>query len=435
MTDSPRLQTTMLEGTVEQLLPGGEALTRTEQGVVLVANGVPGDVLQLEPAGRRRGADRARIEACIKASGMRVTAPCPVARSCGGCALQYVDVSGHVDIKSDWVFSSLGKYIDAKGEFIPVQEKPEFGMRRRARWHTAEDKDGGFLGFHSRSSHRVVRTPSCTVVHPDMEALRLAVEGMLPTMVESVRMLRLFDGMHVVFECGDSPVPDASLFESVLAAVADAPLTIQPWLRAGPVIRPLTRPVQELHDRLPAGDAWVELAVGPEDFVQGHAAGNEAILRQIQAWAGSPRRIADLFCGIGNLSLPLAAACGAQVAGADVAESSIRAARQNARQLGIQAEFEALNLFGGVGLKHNTGEHYVGADVLLLDPPRKGAKAICRDMGRLLPERIIMVNCDIAAGARDAELLRQQGYRMQSLRALDIFPFSGHVEAMSLWTR
>jgi len=435
MTDSPRLQAPMLEGAVEQLLPGGEALVRTDQGVVLVANGVPGDVLALEPRGRRRGAERARIRGCIEASKLRVPAPCPAAQDCGGCALQYVNVSAHSDIKSDWVSNVLGKYLDAQGEFLPVQEKPEFGMRRRARWHTGQDTDGGLLGFHSRRSHRVVRASSCAVAHPDMDALRLAIEDMLPTMVESVRMLRLHDGMHVVFECGDSPVPDASLFEAVLAAVADAPLTMQPWLRAGPVIRPLTRPVQELHDRLPAGDAWVDLAVGPEDFVQGHAAGNEAILRQIQAWAGSPRRIADLFCGIGNLSLPMAAACGAQVVGADVAESSIRAARANARRLGIQAEFEALNLFEGVGLKHNAGEHYVGADVLLLDPPRKGAKAICRDMGRLLPEKIIMVNCDIAAGARDAETLQQQGYCMQSLRALDIFPFSGHVEAMSLWTR
>ncbi|MDQ6965665.1 MAG: methyltransferase domain-containing protein, partial [Mariprofundaceae bacterium] len=298
-----------------------------------------------------------------------------------------------------------------------------------------EDVAGSFLGFHSRSSHRVIRAGRCAVVHPDMDALRLRIESLLPPMIQSVRMIRLYDGMHVVFETGEGvDVPAAEVFSDCLDVIRQTELSIQPWLRAGVVLRPLIKPVKILHDYLPAGEEWVELTVGPEDFVQGHAAGNVHILRQIQAWAGMPKRIADLFCGIGNLSLPLAVSCGATVIGADVAESSIRAAKANAKSLGVKARFQALNLFDGLGLKFDSGEHYAGADVLLLDPPRKGAKAICKAMGRLMPEKIIMVNCDIAAGARDAEILTAQGYRMQALRALDIFPFSGHVEAMSCWS-
>jgi len=420
----------MQQGRVEALLPGGEALIRLTDGVMLAANGVPGDRVEIQPVERRRGAPRGNIVGLLEASRMRVKADCAVATDCGGCALQCVELEAQAEIKSDWVHKQFKAFISENSEWVPVQGAPLFGMRRRACWHRSQDQKGTFLGFRTRGSHRVVRAETCLVVHPDMDALRLRIESLVPAFIESVRMTRLSDGIHVVFEAkeGCEIPPDA--FTPCLDAMADAALTIQPWLRAGVVLRPLSKPVHILHDRLPAGEAWVELAVGPVDFVQGHAAGNEQILRQIQIWAGKPRRIADLFCGIGNLSLPLALACGAGVYGADMAESSIRQARSNAKALGVKGKFEALNLFG----KMNT-EHYAGADVLLLDPPRKGAKAVCKAMGSLLPEKIIMVNCDIAAGARDAELLAAHGYRLRALRALDIFPFSGHVEAMSFWSR
>jgi len=421
-----------LQGQVESVLPGGEALVRLTDGVLLTANGVPGDRVEVEPAGRRRGAPRGNIVRVLEASSMRVSADCAVAADCGGCALQYVDVEAQVDIKNTWVSKQFEKYVHAGTEFIPVQGAPLTGMRRRARWHRAQDEHGIFLGFRSRASHQVVRSPDCMVVHRDMDALRLNIQPHVPSFVEAVRMTRLYDGMHVLFEVKEgSEVSDVSALAPCMDAMKDSEFTIQSWLQAGEALRPLSKPVHVLHDHLPAGDSWVELAVGPEDFVQGHAAGNEQILRQIQVWAGQPRRIADLFCGIGNLSLPLAKSCGAEVTGADAAESSIRLAASNAMALGVRAKFEAVNLFQGAG---GNGQ-YAGADVLLLDPPRKGARAICKDMGRLLPAKIIMVNCDIAAGARDAELLAAQGYRMSALRALDIFPFSGQVEAMSCWQR
>lgn len=417
-----------LQGRVEQVLPGGEALVRTDQAVMLVANGVPGDLVEVQDIGRRRGAARARIVHLLETSAMRIPAECGAAAECGGCALQYVRVEAQPEMKSTWVFNQFEPFMDEESGWIPVADAPAFGIRRRARWHAGRDDGGAFLGFRARSSHRAVRTARCPVVHPDMDAVRLAIEPLMPPGIESVRMLRLSDGMHLVFESETGVQPDA--LDGCLAAIAKIPVEIQPWLRVVETLIPLTRPVLCLHDRLPAGEGLVELAVGPEDFVQGHAPGNASILRQIQAWAGSPRRIVDLFCGIGNLSLPLAVNCGAVVYGADLAATSIRQARANAASLGVQASFETRNLFDGV-----KGEHYAGAEVLLLDPPRKGAKAVCAAMGRLLPERIIMVNCDIAAGARDAALLKERGYRLQALRALDLFPFSGHVEAMSCWQR
>jgi len=128
------------------------------------------------------------------------------------------------------------------------------------------------------------------------------------------------------------------------------------------------------------------------------------------------------------LSLPLAAATGARVFGAELNAASVRAASRNAKALGIVSSFVVANLFESFDI-----EPYIGADVLILDPPRRGAKRICNQIPRLLPKKIIMVSCDVAAGAHDGALLQQHGYRLKALRALDMFPYAGHVEAMSLW--
>ncbi|MFQ5345759.1 MAG: methyltransferase, partial [Mariprofundus sp.] len=182
------------------------------------------------------------------------------------------------------------------------------------------------------------------------------------------------------------------------------------------------------HDVLPAGKTDIQLVIGPDDFVQGQAEGNRELITQIQTWAGSVNRISDMFCGIGNLSLPLAAATGATVFGAELNAASVRAATANAKALGVDSGFVVANLFESFDL-----EPYIGADVLILDPPRRGAKRLCNQISRLLPKKIIMVSCDVAAGARDGALLQQHGYRLKALRALDLFPYAGHVEAMSLW--
>jgi len=208
-------------------------------------------------------------------------------------------------------------------------------------------------------------------------------------------------------------------------------LPVQYWWRdkAG-ITRPLKKPILAFHDLLPSSNQDIRLRVGPDDFVQGQRQGNRELITQIQQWAGPVNRIADLFCGIGNLSLPLAVATGAEVFGAELNPASVRAASANAKALGVESQFVVANLFESFDK-----EPYIGADVLILDPPRRGAKRICHHIAQLLPKKIIMVSCDVAAGARDGALLRSQGYRLKALRALDLFPYAGHVEAMSLWVQ
>ena len=410
-------------GTAEKLLPGGEALVRVDGLSVLVNDAVPGDLLQLNMQGKRRGVLRADIESVIEASGQRVESACSVAGSCGGCALQFISREQQAAEKSSWVRDAFSRVVDEDTAWIPVDAIEQY-YRRRVRWFVAQDEQGCFLGFYAPATHQAVRHQSCMVVTAELNAMRLLIEQQFDLDgIASVQAVQLDDGMHVVLEADHRP-------EVASVDCLDG-LPLQWWWRdENHITRPLQKPVHYFHDVLPAASHSVHLRVGPDDFVQGQREGNQALIRQIQEWAGPVQRIADLFCGIGNLSLPLAAATGAEVFGAELNAASVRAALINAKSLDVKSQFVVANLF-----EIFDHEPYIGADVLILDPPRRGAKRLCNQMGRLLPKKIIMVSCDVASGARDAAILKEQGYRLNVLRGLDLFPFAGHVEAMSLWEK
>ncbi|MDQ6959109.1 MAG: methyltransferase [Mariprofundaceae bacterium] len=419
----------LISGYAERLLPGGEALVCHQNKHFLVSNAVPGDTVQCRIEGKRRGMLRGRVETRIHASTMRVEANCEVAGECGGCALQFLDPACHAEVKSAWVREAFSSFFDPDTVWSPIRGKVECGQRRRARWWRSEDSDGVFLGFRARGRHEVVRAPACQMVNSEIDELRLHIQNNIPDIVESVQMTQLSDGIHVIFE---ARVEDIDSVRHLVISMMELSLAVPvvPWWRSSSATIPLHHPVKTLHDEVPAGDTLIQLPVGPNDFVQGHATGNADMVRQVQEWAGTPRFIADLFCGIGNLSLPLAYHANTEIRGADITVSSIRLANASAKTLGMDAHYEALNLFESFD-----ASIFTGADVLILDPPRKGAKRICRSMGTLLPASIIMVNCDVASGARDASELYKMGYRLRALRAFDLFPYSGHVEAMSLWRR
>lgn len=409
-----------LDGNVVALLPGGESLVHTAQGAVLVPHGIPDEQLRIEITDKRRGVLRGRLVEVLQPARTRIEPVCPVADRCGGCALQHISPQQHAGIKSGWVRDAFADLITAHTRWTPCAGG--CGLRRRVRWFTGHDEQGTFLGFYAHASHRPVRHASCMVIEPELDRARQRLQEALPDGVISVQGICLANGLHLVLEA-----------DKAAAAHIELPHIerVQWWWRHGRSLRPLTRPVLELEDHLPAGEKELAIRIGPNDFIQGNRKGNRAMVRQVQQWLPDDcRLIVDLFCGAGNLSLPAAVLTGARVQGAEGNADSVRLAARNAGRVQVDAHFESLNLFESFRY-----EDYVAADVLILDPPRKGARRICSMMQMLMPKRIIMISCDVAAGARDAHLLAEQGYRLTALRAMDLFPFAGHVETMSLWQR
>ncbi|GAV19105.1 23S rRNA (uracil1939-C5)-methyltransferase [Mariprofundus micogutta] len=411
-----------VQARVEKVLPGGDSSVRVQGETILVANAVPGDLIDITVTDKRRGVYRGEITNIVEASSERIQAPCSVAAQCGGCAMQFMPIEQQAALKSSWVEYAFRDISEADTDFIAIKAEGDM-CRRRVRWFVGSDDQGYFLGFYAQATHQAVRHAHCMVVTQELNAVRKLIESDIALdTVNSVQAVQLHDGMHIIIETDSAPVIDIESLDE---------LALQWWWRdAKRITRPLKKPAKQFHDLLPAGDTSIALTVGPDDFVQGQHEGNQLLIRQIQQWAGPVRRVADLFCGIGNLSLPLAASTGATVFGAELNAASIRAASKNSKTLKLNAQFEVANLFEAFALAP-----YIGADVLILDPPRRGAKRVCNQVSRLLPQMIIMVSCDPAAGARDAAILKQQGYRMKALRALDLFPYAGHVEAMSLWVK
>lgn len=412
----------LLSGKTEYILPGGEASVRCRNAIYLVANTLPGEEILFLNRGKRRGAGRGELREVLHASPHRVAAPCPHAGTCGGCSLQFLHGKQHAGIKSGWIRQAFSALICSDTVWLPVSSPAVTGLRRKVRWHRGEDESGSFLGFKSRASNKLVRHHHCMLLLPELNKLREILERNLSDIVDAVSITALADGLHVLLETESTIQPELP------HALLDRK-DIQCWWQHGECIKPLGKSSLELHDRLPFGNDMFEIQIGPGDFVQSESAANGKMIRQIQNWADDPRRVVDLFAGAGNFSLPLAMQ-GAEVIGADIRRNSVQAATANARKLKLDVRFEQADL-----LKDFDPGPFAGADLLILDPPRKGAKRICGAVNALLPQKIIMVSCNIATGARDGSILASHGYRLQALRGLDLFPFSGHVETMSLWLR
>jgi 23S rRNA (uracil1939-C5)-methyltransferase len=183
----------------------------------------------------------------------------------------------------------------------------------------------------------------------------------------------------------------------------------------------------------------VQIHFRPTDFTQVNHAVNRILVRRALALL-DPRpgeRIADLFCGLGNFSLPIASR-GAEVLGIEANAELVRRAEDNAHRNGLaaRARFEAANLFDAASCARLGSEGGGGFDKLLIDPPRDGAVEVVKALGEGGPRRIVYVSCDPATLARDAEVLvHVKGYRLAAAGVINMFPHTSHVESMALFEK
>jgi len=416
--------TQVFTGTVDIVLHGGDGLVRCDKQSVFIPNTVAGDTVSYSITDKKRGVLRGELLEIIQASPNRVPAPCNVANTCGGCALQPMNLAEQARLKTTWVTDAFQTFIQPHTQVSPLSSHHDgFAGRRRVRWFF----ENGKLGFRKRYSHDLVHSETCIALTSTLDALRNQLEPLnLPSQIQSIQAVELNNGVHIILE-SEQACPEISNLSPEEGQ--------QWWWRqlGTPSIKALNKPVQQLFDHValnPFKQQNLAIEIGANDFVQGHQQGNQALIQQILVWSEGSNRVADLFSGCGNLSLPIAAAHGAQIIGAELNDASVKAANNNAKRLGLRAQYQSLDLFSNF-----TKEPFIGADTLIIDPPRKGAQRICQHIQSFFPKQVILVNCDVAAGARDAKALSQAGFQLKALRPLDLFPYAGHVESLSLWTR
>ncbi|MGZ5034326.1 MAG: 23S rRNA (uracil(1939)-C(5))-methyltransferase RlmD, partial [Usitatibacter sp.] len=385
--------------------------------------------------------DLGTVTQVLRESSQRVTPRCRYFGTCGGCAMQHVDVVAQVAAKQRVLEDNLARLGKVKpGQMLPPVIGQAWGYRNRARLsvHYVAKKGTVLVGFHERRSSFVADTLSCEVLPP-------SVSRLIPELREMFTSMRMRERMpQVEVAVGESvtifvlrhlePIPEDDAAK--LRAFADRH-GIQWWLQPkGPdtahPFHPLEAPALDYH--LP--EFGLVIGFGPTEFTQVNAGVNRILVKRAVDML-DPRpgeRVGDLFCGLGNFSLALATR-GADVIGIEGSQGLVTRAEENAKANGLEARatFIAHDLYTDApGALDRLGR----IDKLLVDPPRDGALEICKGLGDDGPSRIVYVSCSPGTLSRDAGVLvNVKGYRLSCAGVVNMFPHTGHVESIALFEK
>ncbi|MEJ2345306.1 MAG: 23S rRNA (uracil(1939)-C(5))-methyltransferase RlmD [Gammaproteobacteria bacterium] len=434
-----RLPETPVAATVESLSHDGRGVARVEGKTVFIDGALAGEEVRFRYRSRRRSFDEGEVEQVLRPSPLRVTPKCPHFGVCGGCSLQHMAGERQIEFKQQILLDNLQRLGGVSPEeVLPPLRGPRWRYRRRARLSVKYVRKKGrvLVGFRERHSPYVAELQQCDVLHPAV-GLR----------IESLR--ELIGGLHAYDRIAQIEVAVADNAAALVFRNLDE-------LQAADIerLRQFGRD-QELHIYLQPGGpdsvfalypsdselsyrvagAEVELQFRPTDFVQINAAVNDAMVTRALdlLQLGGSERVLDLFCGIGNFSLPMARRA-TQVVGVEGDRELVDRATGNARRNGLaNVEFHVANLAEDAARHAWAREQF---QRVLLDPPRAGALEVLPQVAATAPDRIVYVSCHPGTLARDAgQLVQRHGYRLACAGVMDMFPHTAHVESIALFVR
>jgi len=437
---------------------------------------LPGETVGVRVLRRSRTKLETMAVTLVAANPDRVTPDCPMAFRCGACALQHLAPAAQRDSKRGRLarlFADAG--LAEPERWLPDITGPTRGYRRKARLgvKVVPGKGGVLVGFRERASPLVADLGACRVLAPVIGERLMALRAMVAELscARAVPQLEIAvgdDAAAVVLRHLEPLTDDDLLHLRGVAAeqgwqiylqsggpqtvvrlgAADAQagaVTIQgpeadsaagpdssPDPEAGVAVEQAANAiVDRLHYELP--EFGLRMAFHPLDFTQVNAEINRVMIHcalELLAPAAADR-VLDLFCGLGNFTLPLACRC-AEVFGVEGSEALVARGRENADANGVtNVHFSTADLYAD----DFDPASLPAAELMLLDPPRSGAELLCAGIGALSPRRIVYVSCNPETLARDAVLLVAAGYRMSAAGIIDMFPHTAHVESMAVFDR
>ena len=435
-----RFDRTPFQTEILDLSHDGRGVARREDGkAVFVAGALPGETVLAEPTARSRRFDEARTLEVLEASPERVPPRCPHFGTCGGCVLQHLAEDRQIVAKQRVLLENLeriGKV--APGRVLAPLVADNWGYRRKGRFSVrrVNKKDKTLVGFREQDPRFVADLQQCHTVIPQIGtkivALAALVDGLQAR--EQIPQIEFIAGDAAIALTVRHLQPLGEADRDALARFGREhgfAIFLQP---KGPdSVHPLQDEAPALSFRLPQWD--VELAFEPLDFIQVNAKLNQAMIAHaLQLLDAQPgERVLDLFCGLGNFTLPLARAV-AQVVGVEGDAGLVARARANATRNGLDnAQFFAADLTQD---QRGTPWMRAGFDKLLLDPPRSGADEVLKQLPLQGIDRIVYVSCHPGSLARDAGfLVHERGYRLAAAGVMDMFPHTAHVESIALFER
>lgn len=432
-TDAPAAVGQRIELSLQRLTHDGRGIGVWQGRTTFVEGGLPGEQVTARVVRARSKLVEARIESVQLAAASRVTPRCQHADTCGGCNQQHIEHALQLQIKQQALAQQLQHFAGLQPErWMPALLGPAYGYRQRTRLAMRWDPRRQRLevGYRQRASSDLVEIVECPILVPRLEALIKTLPDCLRQLdgQQSLGHVELIGGLEPALLVRHlRPLGPADLGRlAELAAAHGASL----WLQGseGAPASPIGEARQPCYA---LSDQQLQFQFAPGDFTQVNADINQAMVNQALDWLavqpGEP--VLDLYCGVGNFSLPLARA-GALVAGIEGSDEMVLQAQRNA---GINALPNAHFLHADLSKRladEVLAQRYQAA---LLDPPRDGAETVVAALADHGIGRILYVSCNPATLARDAGLLASKGYRLVQAGIMDMFPQTAHVEAMALF--
>lgn len=424
---------------IEKIIAGGQGLARTDAGQVILSGFVlPGELVGLREARRKSGHIEAELMQVLEPSAERVPPRCPFYGDCGGCDFQHGSYDEQLRIKKAIVVETMQRaHVSVLvSDVEETQHSPQqWSYRHRLRLKISLD---GQLGFFRKKSNNFVAVRECLVAAEGIDAAvaELAASRCLRGLVDEAELLQSpADGqITLILPLRENQQLSAETIQQIAACASIAQIggtaagkafqQLYPPDKAAPLAQELTL--------LKLGKSCV-LSWSGGCFSQVNPGQNAQLIALALELAGEVRgkSVLDLYCGMGNFSVPLALA-GAEVTGIEGSPESIHWAKRNAEANGVTARFIAADVHDSLRRMVKKQQR---ADIILLDPPRAGIGAAAMLLPDLQAERIIYISCDPATLARDLALLCGKGFRLMRLLPLDMFPQTSHIESVAVLER
>lgn len=424
---------------ITDLAADGRGVGKVEEKTVFVHGALPGETVQARLTGRNRRFDEGICIELEQASAERIDPACPWFAQCGGCALQHLAPAAQLTFKHSRLVDNLARIGEVEPEqwLAPLAAEPWF-YRRRSRLSAryVAGKGRVLVGFREKQGRFVADVGHCRVLHPDFS-------HRLESLSALIGSLSVADAVPQV-ETASGDRGSAIVLRHLRALSSDDLMVLKRWSDEhgiavylqpkGPdTVHRLWPQAHQLEYDLAPFD--LTLQFHPQDFIQVNGPLNEKLVgRVLELLAPSGHeRVLDLFCGLGNFTLPLARRAGT-VLGVEGSAALIEAARSNAARNGLDnVEFDVADLAADVS---DRPWYRAGFDAALLDPPRSGALEVLPVVAGSGVRRLAYVSCNPETLARDAGVLvREHGFRFTRAGIADMFPQTAHVESIALFER
>lgn len=415
----------------------GRGVARLNGKATFIADALPGERVKFRYTQISRDVDEGQMTTVESASPNRVTPHCAHFGVCGGCSLQHLAPDQQLLFKQKQLLDALtriGKVTPQ--EVAPALAGPAWGYRRRARLSArlVPKKGGMLIGFRERASNFLAVLDSCVVLD-ERVGQKFKI---LSATLSQLSIAREIPQLEI--SCADHAAivlrvlqPPTEADRAALAELAQRE-GFEIYLQSGgpDSVKPLLPPARPLTYSPDGSD--LSLRFEPLDFIQINDAMNQQIVNQALDWLApqAGESVLELFCGLGNFSMPLARR-GVKLTAVEGEAGLVQRARENAQRNGLDIRFERADLFTTGGEAPWLQGRF---DKLLLDPPRSGAKEILPLAVKHLPQRIVYVSCHPGTLARDAgTLVHEHGYHLRRAGVMDMFPHTAHIESMALFER